>query len=57
MHCQDTPSDPHSHEKGNTVPNLAISDVCPDEILSPLIAKRKGCKILHLASHLTVCFL
>ncbi|KAF7811563.1 phosphatidylinositol-3-phosphatase myotubularin-1-like [Senna tora] len=42
MHCQDTPSDPHSHEKGNTDPNLAISDVCPDEILSPPIAKRKG---------------
>ncbi|KAF7808202.1 Retrovirus-related Pol polyprotein from transposon TNT 1-94 [Senna tora] len=42
MHCQDTPSDPHSHEKGNTAPNLAISDVCPDEILSPPIAKRKG---------------
>ncbi|KAF7815280.1 Retrovirus-related Pol polyprotein from transposon TNT 1-94 [Senna tora] len=39
MHCQDTPSDPHSHEKGNTAPNLAISDVCPDEILSPPIAK------------------
>ncbi|KAF7811459.1 Retrovirus-related Pol polyprotein from transposon RE1 [Senna tora] len=42
MHCQDTPSDPHSHEKGNTDLNLAISDVCPDEILSPPIAKRKG---------------
>ncbi|KAF7844141.1 Retrovirus-related Pol polyprotein from transposon RE1 [Senna tora] len=42
MHCQDTPSDPHSHEKGNTAPNLTISDVCPDEILSPPIAKRKG---------------
>ncbi|KAF7814569.1 Retrovirus-related Pol polyprotein from transposon RE1 [Senna tora] len=42
MHCQDTPSDPHSHEKGTTAPNLAISDVCPDEILSPPIAKRKG---------------
>ncbi|KAF7808226.1 sacsin isoform X2 [Senna tora] len=42
MHCQDTPSDPHSHEKGNTDPNLAISDVCPDEILSPPIAKPKG---------------
>ncbi|KAF7841295.1 Retrovirus-related Pol polyprotein from transposon TNT 1-94 [Senna tora] len=42
MHCQDTSSDPHSHEKGNTALNLAISDVCPDEILSPPIAKRKG---------------
>ncbi|KAF7821700.1 Retrovirus-related Pol polyprotein from transposon TNT 1-94 [Senna tora] len=42
MHCQDTPSDPHSHEKGNTAPNFAISNVCPDEILSPPIAKRKG---------------
>ncbi|KAF7835228.1 Retrovirus-related Pol polyprotein from transposon TNT 1-94 [Senna tora] len=42
MHCQDTPLDPHSHEKGNTAPNLAISDVFPDEILSPPIAKRKG---------------
>ncbi|KAF7808349.1 FAD synthetase 1, chloroplastic-like [Senna tora] len=48
MHCQDTPSDPHSHEKGTTTPNLAISDVCPDEILSPPIAKRKGVRTCTL---------
>ncbi|KAF7825162.1 Retrovirus-related Pol polyprotein from transposon RE1 [Senna tora] len=35
MDCQDTPSDPHSHRKGENALNLAISDVCPDEILSP----------------------
>ncbi|KAF7813108.1 TMV resistance protein N-like isoform X1 [Senna tora] len=48
MHCQDTPSDPHSHGKGNTTPNLTISDVCPDEILSPPIAKQKGVRTCTL---------
>ncbi|KAF7807385.1 putative protein phosphatase 2C 39 [Senna tora] len=48
MHCQDTPSDPHSHEKGTTAPNIAISDACPDEILSPPIAKRKGVRTCTL---------
>ncbi|KAF7802192.1 Retrovirus-related Pol polyprotein from transposon RE1 [Senna tora] len=48
MHCQDTPSDPHSHGKGNTAPNLAISNVCPNEILSPPIVKRKGVRTCTL---------
>ncbi|KAF7828194.1 Retrovirus-related Pol polyprotein from transposon RE2 [Senna tora] len=42
MYCQDAPLDSHPPERGNTAPNLAISDECSNDALSPPIAKRKG---------------
>ena len=53
MQCHDASSDSHPSKRGNTDPNLAISDECSNDVLSPPIAKRKGVRActLHPISH------